>query len=172
MIDSSGSITSNIESETAANPHTIKEFKEVRILSTSRCFKYLSTIKHAAIVEERKNEEIKTSEQLKRVLKRFLNHRKENKVLAQIYQAIRIEVNQEIEVLKDLAKKLGDSQITVFNEKLDNFEVTLQKHQEILLKNLLDQFYKIYYQVVMLNLVQLNRMINQIKLTKIEEEIQ
>ena len=42
---------------------------------------------------------------------------------------------QEIEVLRDLAKKLSDSQITVFNEKLDNFEVTLQKHQEILLKN-------------------------------------
>ena len=42
---------------------------------------------------------------------------------------------QEIEVLRDLAKKLGDSQITVFNEKLDNFEITLQKHQEILLKN-------------------------------------
>lgn len=42
---------------------------------------------------------------------------------------------QEIEVLRDLAKKLGDSQINVFNEKLDNFEITLQKHQEILLKN-------------------------------------
>jgi len=42
---------------------------------------------------------------------------------------------QEIEVLKDLAKKLGASQITVFNEKLDNLEITLQKHQEILLKN-------------------------------------
>ncbi len=57
------------------------------------------------IVEERKNHEIKTSEQLKRVLKRFLNHRKENKVLAQIYQAIRIEVNQEIEVLKELLQQ-------------------------------------------------------------------
>ena len=54
------------------------------------------------IVEERKNAEIKTSEQLKAVLKSFLNHKKENKVLAQIYQAIRIEVNQEIEVLKEL----------------------------------------------------------------------
>ena len=54
------------------------------------------------IVEERKNAEIKTSEQLKAVLKQFLNHQKENKVLAQIYQAIRIEVNQEIEVLKEL----------------------------------------------------------------------
>ena len=53
------------------------------------------------IVEERKNATIKTSEQLKTVLKRFLNHKKENKVLAQIYQAIRIEVNQEIEALKE-----------------------------------------------------------------------
>lgn len=53
------------------------------------------------IVEERKHSEIKTSEQLKIVLKRFLNHKKENKVLAQIYQAIRIEVNQEIEALKE-----------------------------------------------------------------------
>lgn len=54
------------------------------------------------IVEEREHTDIKTSAQLKIVLKRFLNHRKENKVLAQIYQAIRIEVNQEIEALKEL----------------------------------------------------------------------
>lgn len=54
------------------------------------------------IVAERSKGEIKTSEQLKAVLKSFLNHKKENKVLAQIYQAIRIEVNQEIEALKEL----------------------------------------------------------------------
>jgi len=54
------------------------------------------------IVEARKEGGLKTSEQLKEALKRFLQHKKENKVLAQIYQAIRIEVNQEIEVLKDL----------------------------------------------------------------------
>lgn len=55
-----------------------------------------------AIVEERTHGEIKTSEHLKEVLKRFLQHKHENKMLAQIYQAIRIEVNQEIEALKDL----------------------------------------------------------------------
>lgn len=54
------------------------------------------------IVEARQQEAIKTSDQLKTVLKRFLQHKKENKVLAQIYQAIRIEVNQEIEALKEL----------------------------------------------------------------------
>lgn len=53
------------------------------------------------IVEARSQSEIKTSTELKAVLKRFLQHKKENKVLAQIYQAIRIEVNQEIEALKE-----------------------------------------------------------------------
>lgn len=60
------------------------------------------------IVSERKMQPIETSEQLKEVLKRFLNHRKENKVLAQIYQAIRIEVNQEIEVLKELLLQIPE----------------------------------------------------------------
>ncbi|AUS05937.1 16S rRNA (cytosine(1402)-N(4))-methyltransferase RsmH [Pseudotamlana carrageenivorans] len=54
------------------------------------------------IVEYRETvEPIVTSEQLKKVLKKFLPPRHANKVLAQIYQAIRIEVNQEIEVLKE-----------------------------------------------------------------------
>ena len=54
------------------------------------------------IVLERINGPIKTSEQLKEVLKKFVKHKNEHKVLAQIYQAIRIEVNQEIEALKEL----------------------------------------------------------------------
>jgi len=53
------------------------------------------------IVAAREEEKIKTSEQLKKILKRFLPGHKENKVLAQIYQAIRIEVNQELEALKE-----------------------------------------------------------------------
>lgn len=53
------------------------------------------------IVEARAEGKIKTSEQLKKVLKRFLPEYKENKILAQIYQAIRIEVNQELEALKE-----------------------------------------------------------------------
>jgi len=54
------------------------------------------------IIEERSKSPIETSERLKFVLKRFLQHKKEHKILAQIYQAIRIEVNQEIEALKEL----------------------------------------------------------------------
>lgn len=53
------------------------------------------------IISERKNGEIATSERLKEILQPFLPMGKEHKILAQIYQAIRIEVNQEIEVLKE-----------------------------------------------------------------------
>lgn len=53
------------------------------------------------IVEAREIEKIKTSSQLKEVLRRFLPAHRENKILAQIYQAIRIEVNQELEALKE-----------------------------------------------------------------------
>ncbi|NND87714.1 MAG: 16S rRNA (cytosine(1402)-N(4))-methyltransferase RsmH, partial [Flavobacteriaceae bacterium] len=49
------------------------------------------------IVEARKDAPIKSSEQLKKSLGRFLPKHRENKILAQIYQAIRIEVNQELE---------------------------------------------------------------------------
>lgn len=53
------------------------------------------------IVSARKEGEIATSERLKEVLQPFLPAGREHKILAQVYQAIRIEVNQEIEVLKE-----------------------------------------------------------------------
>jgi len=53
------------------------------------------------IVEVRQQEKIISSDQLKKALGRFLPAHREHKILAQIYQAIRIEVNQEIEVLKE-----------------------------------------------------------------------
>lgn len=53
------------------------------------------------IVEARKDAAIDTTFDLKAVLKKHLPKGRENKILAQIYQAIRIEVNQEIEVLKE-----------------------------------------------------------------------
>ncbi len=53
------------------------------------------------IVECRNEQPIKTSFELKEVLKRFLPKSKEHKILAQIFQAVRIEVNQELEALKE-----------------------------------------------------------------------
>jgi len=60
------------------------------------------------IFEAREIEPIVTSEQLKKVLAKFLPPRHENKILAQIYQAIRIEVNQEIEVLKEFLTQMPE----------------------------------------------------------------
>lgn len=55
----------------------------------------------SVIVEARNEEKIVTSFRLKEVLAQFLPKAKEHKILAQIFQAIRIEVNQELEVLKE-----------------------------------------------------------------------
>jgi 16S rRNA (cytosine1402-N4)-methyltransferase len=55
----------------------------------------------AEIIKAREVAPIESGDQLKEVLKPFLFKEKEHKILAQIYQAIRIEVNQEIEVLKE-----------------------------------------------------------------------
>jgi len=59
-----------------------------------------------AIVEARAENEIETSFQLKEVLQRFLPKAKEHKILAQIFQAVRIEVNQELEVLKEFLEQI------------------------------------------------------------------
>ena len=52
------------------------------------------------IIAARADKAIETTFELKAVLKKHLPKGRENKILAQVYQAIRIEVNQEIEVLK------------------------------------------------------------------------
>ena len=52
------------------------------------------------IVQAREFNQINTTFDLKNILKKHLPQGRENKILAQIYQAIRIEVNQEIEALK------------------------------------------------------------------------
>ena len=60
------------------------------------------------IVESRKDAFIKTSGELKSVLRKFLPQHKENKILAQIFQAIRIEVNQELEALKEFLEQTAE----------------------------------------------------------------
>jgi len=83
--------------------HVINEYEEEQLKQVFLQYGELRAAPAMAklIVEYRKTEPIITSEQLKTVLRKFLPPRYENKVLAQIYQAIRIEVNQEIEVLKE-----------------------------------------------------------------------
>ena len=71
-----------------------------------RVFLEFGELKNAAaiattIIEARTINIIKTTDELKLVLARFLPAQVSNKILAQMYQAIRIEVNQEIVVLKE-----------------------------------------------------------------------
>lgn len=54
-----------------------------------------------AIIASREQNLLKTTEQLKEVLKPFLPNGREHKVLAQVYQAVRIEVNQEVQAIKE-----------------------------------------------------------------------
>lgn len=61
-----------------------------------------------AIVLERSQTPIKTTGEFQQILKKFLPKGKENKVLAQIYQAVRIEVNQEIKVLEEFLLQCPD----------------------------------------------------------------
>ena len=83
--------------------HVINEYEEERLKQVFLQYGELRPAPAMArsIIEHRQNEPIITSAQLKTVLGKFLPPRHENKVLAQIYQAIRIEVNQEIEALKE-----------------------------------------------------------------------
>jgi len=60
------------------------------------------------IVEVRAEKKIKTSFQLKEVLSEFIPKAIEHKILAQIFQGIRIEVNQEIEVLKEFLQQIPE----------------------------------------------------------------
>ncbi|SFI90679.1 16S rRNA (cytosine1402-N4)-methyltransferase [Kaistella treverensis] len=53
------------------------------------------------IVQARKNKPIETTEELKKVFS-YIPQFKQNKVYAQIFQAIRIEVNQELAALKEM----------------------------------------------------------------------
>ena len=53
------------------------------------------------IVEKRAEQKIETSFQLKGVLQKYLPNAVAHKILAQIFQAIRIEVNEELDVLRD-----------------------------------------------------------------------
>ena len=57
------------------------------------------------IIEAREYQPINTTDELKDILAKYLPEKVRNKVLAQIYQAIRIEVNQEMVVLKEFLEQ-------------------------------------------------------------------
>lgn len=90
--------------------HVVNEYSEQDL---KRVFLDYGELKNGGamanvIVAARNEKQIKDSEHLKQILARFLPGHKSNKILAQIYQAIRIEVNQEMEVLKEFLEQSLD----------------------------------------------------------------
>jgi 16S rRNA (cytosine1402-N4)-methyltransferase len=83
--------------------HVINKYDESQLKSVLLDYGELRSAAGMArlIVEARVDSPIKSSDQLKKVIKRFLPQHRENKILAQIYQAIRIEVNEELDALKE-----------------------------------------------------------------------
>jgi 16S rRNA (cytosine1402-N4)-methyltransferase len=81
----------------------INEYSEEELANVLFQFGELRNSRSIAktIVEARSNDSIQTSFELKEILRRYLPKSKEHKILAQIFQAIRIEVNEEIQVLKE-----------------------------------------------------------------------
>ena len=90
------------------NAHrVVNEYDEANL---KRVFLDYGELKNApvlarTIVEARELQPIKTTDELKAILARYLPERVRNKILAQIYQAIRIEVNQEMDVLKEFLEQ-------------------------------------------------------------------
>lgn len=86
----------------------VNEYEEEKLADVLFLYGELRNSRNLArtIAEERTKQRIETSFQLKQVLKKYLPAAKEHKILAQIFQAIRIEVNEELEVLKEFLKQL------------------------------------------------------------------
>lgn len=98
------------QNSTISAQNILNEYDETDL---TRIFSMYGELKNAksiarAIITNRNNAPIKTGNQLQEVLKPFLQKFKENKTLAQIYQAIRIEVNEEMQVLEEFLMQLPD----------------------------------------------------------------
>ena len=98
------------QKSTLSAKHIINEYGEKELSDVLYLYGELrnSRVLARTIVEARSEEQIITSFRLKEVLSRYLPKSKENKILAQIFQAIRIEVNKELEVLKEFLKQVPD----------------------------------------------------------------
>ncbi|CAL2089886.1 16S rRNA m(4)C1402 methyltransferase [Tenacibaculum sp. 190524A05c] len=88
----------------------VNEYEEEQLADVLYLYGELRNARAIArqIVSSRGVKEIDTSFELKEALKRFLPKAKEHKILAQIYQAIRIEVNEELEVLKEFLMQIPE----------------------------------------------------------------
>lgn len=106
-----GALDMRMNPEASLSAYEVVNTYEEEVLSTL-FFRYgeLSQSRQIArtIVQQRSIRPIATTGELKQVVQRFLPKGKENKVLAQLYQAIRIEVNGELAALEELLLQLPE----------------------------------------------------------------
>ena len=88
----------------------VNQYEESQLASIFRHYGELNASRAmaATITAKRVDSDIETTAQLMEVLRRFAPKFKEHKFYAQVFQAIRIEVNQELEVLKAMLSQAVD----------------------------------------------------------------
>ena len=86
----------------------LNEYDEQKLAAILFDYAELRTAKGIAsdIIRARIEKPIETTFDLKVAISHFLPFGRENKILAQVFQAIRIEVNQELEVIKEFLQQV------------------------------------------------------------------
>lgn len=87
--------------------NTYSEEQLHRIFGIYGEIKNAKTLAHT-LITQRLNKPIETVEDLKNAISKLIPKGKENKYLAQVFQALRIEVNQELEALKEFLEQSVD----------------------------------------------------------------
>ena len=113
--------------------HVVNTYTEEQL---HRIFGIYGEIKNArtlahTLITQRLNKPIETVDDLKKAIAKLIPKGKENKYLAQVFQALRIEVNQELEALKEFLEQ------TVEVLKTDGRLVVMSYHslEDRLVKN-------------------------------------
>jgi 16S rRNA (cytosine1402-N4)-methyltransferase len=88
----------------------INKYEEERLTAVFTLFGEIRNASKLAkiIVSERREKEIKTTRELKAVIRPCIFRGNENKYLAQVFQALRIEVNQELVSLQEFLKQSNE----------------------------------------------------------------
>jgi len=95
------------QSQALTAKQIINEYPEDKLIQIIRQYAELKMAPKlvATILSARAEQPIETTFQLNDILEPYLPKTKSNKFLAQIYQALRIQVNQELEALKEFLKQ-------------------------------------------------------------------
>ena len=88
----------------------LNEYKEDQLHKIFGMYGELKNAKTAArlVTQQRKIKTFESTEQLKATLQSIVPRGKENKYFAQVFQALRIEVNEEMKALEDFLHQCGE----------------------------------------------------------------